>query len=155
MPDRLLSLTICSSTCEVSEAAQPIFDERIAAARSGGMATQVEELLGFAFTDDFRRHHPLEVDLVRLDLERAPVEGYVACYAAIRHFNLTAQLPRFTTPTLIIAGEADQSMPLARAQLMHEAIPGSALVVLPGAHICNIEAADAFNAALTDFLAKH
>ncbi|HXZ76317.1 MAG TPA: hypothetical protein VEH31_36360 [Streptosporangiaceae bacterium] len=43
--------------------------------------------------------------------------------------------------------------PLTIAEDLHAAIPGSTLVVLPGAgHVCNIEAPEAFNGAVRDFL---
>jgi pimeloyl-ACP methyl ester carboxylesterase len=36
---------------------------------------------------------------------------------------------------------------------MHARIPGSTLVVVPDAgHLCNVEAPEAFNAAVRDFL---
>jgi pimeloyl-ACP methyl ester carboxylesterase len=43
--------------------------------------------------------------------------------------------------------------PVAVAEKLHSAIRGSTLVVLPDAgHLCNIEAADAFNDAVRSFL---
>ena len=43
--------------------------------------------------------------------------------------------------------------PLAVAEDLHTAIPGSTLVFLPRAgHVCNIEAPEAFNQAVRSFL---
>jgi len=42
---------------------------------------------------------------------------------------------------------------VAASEAMHERIPNAQLRVLPSAaHLCNIEQAEAFNAALLDFL---
>jgi pimeloyl-ACP methyl ester carboxylesterase len=63
-------------------------------------------------------------------------------------------LPRIDTPTLLIHGDQDVRAPRAVADALHAAIPGSRLVVLPGVgHVCNLEAPDAFNAAVREFLA--
>jgi pimeloyl-ACP methyl ester carboxylesterase len=43
--------------------------------------------------------------------------------------------------------------PRAVAESLHASIPGSRLVVLPGAgHVCNAEAPDEFNAAVREFV---
>jgi pimeloyl-ACP methyl ester carboxylesterase len=68
--------------------------------------------------------------------------------------DLTDTLPRIETPTLLIHGDQDLRAPRPVADALHAAIPGSRLVVLPGVgHVCNLEAPDAFNAAVREFLA--
>jgi pimeloyl-ACP methyl ester carboxylesterase len=67
--------------------------------------------------------------------------------------DLRPALPHIEVPTLLVYGDDDVRAPLAVADHLHQAIRGSTLVRLPGAgHVCNIEAADAFNAAIRDFL---
>ena len=67
--------------------------------------------------------------------------------------DLRDALPGVSVPTLLIYGDHDVRAPLAVADHLHEAITGSKLVVLPGAgHLCNIEAAPAFNDAVRAFL---
>jgi pimeloyl-ACP methyl ester carboxylesterase len=52
-----------------------------------------------------------------------------------------------------VYGARDVRAPLAIAHDLHAAIYGSRLVVLPDAgHLCNIEAAEAFNSAVRSFL---
>lgn len=56
-------------------------------------------------------------------------------------------------PTLVMVGSEDRVAPPAAARAMAAAIPGARLVVLDGAgHISNLEAPQAFNAALAAFL---
>ena len=58
-----------------------------------------------------------------------------------------------TLPTLIVVGEDDKATPVSSARTMHEAIPGSRLVIIPEAgHVSNLEQPERFNAALRDFL---
>jgi pimeloyl-ACP methyl ester carboxylesterase len=67
--------------------------------------------------------------------------------------DLRGALPDIAVPTLLVCGDEDVRAPLAVAEHLHAAISGSALVVLPGVgHLCNIEAPDAFNQAVRDFL---
>ena len=67
--------------------------------------------------------------------------------------NLREALPRIEVPTLLIYGDRDVRAPSAVAEDLHAAISGSTLEVLPGAgHVCNLDAADEFNAVLRRFL---
>jgi pimeloyl-ACP methyl ester carboxylesterase len=70
--------------------------------------------------------------------------------------DLRAALAAVEVPTLLIYGADDTRAPRSVADQLHAAIPGSELVVVDGAgHGCNIDAPDAFNGALRDFLARH
>jgi pimeloyl-ACP methyl ester carboxylesterase len=67
--------------------------------------------------------------------------------------DLRDLLPSVAVPTLLLAGDRDVRAPLAVAEALRAAIPGATLVVLPDAgHVCNIEAPEAFNRAVGDFL---
>jgi pimeloyl-ACP methyl ester carboxylesterase len=67
--------------------------------------------------------------------------------------DLRDALPDINVPTLLVYGDQDVRAPLTVAEDLRAAIPGSALVVLPGAgHVCNIEAPEAFNSTVRNFL---
>ena len=64
-------------------------------------------------------------------------------------------LPNITAPTLLIWGSADQRSPLGIGQQLRDGIPGAQMGVLPGAgHASNLEAPDAFNAAVRAFCSQ-
>lgn len=72
---------------------------------------------------------------------------------AMANADLLGVLPAIDVPTLVLHGELDARSPLAVGRELHTKIPASQLVVLPGVgHLCNIEAADAFNLAVRTFL---
>ena len=49
-----------------------------------------------------------------------------------------------------------EGTPVAMAQLIHDNLPGSELVIIPNAaHLSNIEQTVAFDAALLGFIARH
>jgi 3-oxoadipate enol-lactonase len=55
----------------------------------------------------------------------------------------------------VITGDEDELIPVDESRSMAAAIPGATLVVIPKAgHLANLEQPDAFNNALTTFLAK-
>jgi len=100
--------------------------------------------------------------------DRAPVEvveGYTAVMSdfhlsgvrpmllSIAEADMRDVLPTIRVPTLLLYGEEDARSPLAVAREMHASIPGSSLVVLPAVgHMSNLEAPEAFNAAVREFL---
>ena len=68
-------------------------------------------------------------------LPREDLERYLADVAAVDpqvFVRMLASAARVDVPTLVVAGEEDTWTPLARSIAMHEAIPGSDLLVLPG-----------------------
>jgi pimeloyl-ACP methyl ester carboxylesterase len=61
-------------------------------------------------------------------------------------------LERIAVPTLILVGERDVATPPSKSERMHTRIPGSKLVVIPGAgHTLTVEDPGAVNAALAEF----
>jgi pimeloyl-ACP methyl ester carboxylesterase len=65
-------------------------------------------------------------------------------------------LPSIRVPTLIVAGDRDHLTPVATAERMQRAIPGSKLVVFPGhTHLVQVEQPRAVHAAIDEFLHDH
>jgi pimeloyl-ACP methyl ester carboxylesterase len=80
-------------------------------------------------------------------------EVHLTMLRAMADADLRGVLPRVAVPTLVLHGERDARAPLPVAHQLHEGIPGSRLVVLPGVgHVSNLEAADAFNREVGTFL---
>jgi pimeloyl-ACP methyl ester carboxylesterase len=62
-------------------------------------------------------------------------------------------LPTIAVPTLLIYGEDDVRAPRGVAEALHVAIPGSRLILVPGAgHDVNLEAPQEYDAAVRAFL---
>lgn len=89
-------------------------------------------------------------DMVR----RQPPEGAIAALKAMAaRPDSTPDLAGITVPTLVVAGVEDAIIPLAEAEAMAAAIPGSQIVTIPGGgHLANMEEPGAFNAAVRSFL---
>ncbi len=68
-------------------------------------------------------------------------------------FDYTADLARVSAPTLVIVGELDRTTTTRAARVLHEGIPGSELVVVPGVgHMSFVEAPETYLGAVRSFL---
>ena len=151
--NRLKSLTLCDTSAIMPAEAQPILQERIAAARTNGMGDQIDGTLERWFTPQYLDKNPPEVEMIRKQIAATPLAGYLGCSEALRGLNYLNRLPEIKLPTLIMVGEEDPGTPVAASEAIHERIDGSNLVILPAArHLSNIEQADAFNESLMHFL---
>jgi 3-oxoadipate enol-lactonase len=153
-PDVLASLVLADTACSMGPEAGPLWDARIAAAQDQGMAALVEGTIERWFTQPFMTRAPEVVDRVRVLIRTTAPQGFVSCSQAIRALDYADRLHEIRVPTLIIVGQDDLGTPVAASELMHAAVAGSQLVVLPSAaHLSNIEQAERFNRTLLDFLA--
>jgi pimeloyl-ACP methyl ester carboxylesterase len=95
--------------------------------------------------------------VMRLHLIEAVALNDKAAYAravrAVFGFSVGSRLEEIHAPTLVIAGEADRTVPYAAMEELAARIRGARLVGIPGAaHISNMERPQEFNRALLEFL---
>jgi len=153
--NKLKSICLCDTSAIMPAEAQPILQERIAAARANGLADQVDGTLERWFTPQYLKENPPEVEMIRQQIAATPLAGYLGCSEALRGLNYLERLSGIKLPTLIMVGEEDPGTPVVASEAIHERIAGSQLVILPAArHLSNIEQAEAFNQSLMDFLLK-
>ncbi len=154
-PQILHSLVLCDTSSRVPAEAKPTWNERIRVARTQGMEPHVEPTISRWFTAPLREKRPEVVDPVRAMIRATSPRGYIGCCQAIAALDLTDRLHSITVPTLIIVGEDDPGTPVAASRTIHEEIKGSELVILKSAmHLCNLEQPEAFNRAVSTFLAR-
>ena len=82
-----------------------------------------------------------------------PASGYTGTSCGMRDMDFRPDLPRITTPTLVIVSEQDRATPPAWGEAVAAAIPAARLVRLPGGHMSPIEQPEGFAAAVMGFLA--
>ena len=75
---------------------------------------------------------------------------------AMAHADLTDVLGTIQIPTQLIWGALDARSPLAVAREFEHQIQGASLAVIPDCgHVSNLEAPQAFNEILREFLRRH
>jgi len=88
------------------------------------------------------------------DLSRVDPLLFVRLLASAAEHDATPHLAGIRVPTLIVAGDHDSFTPMRLSVKMHEVIPGSELLVLPGGtHVAPLEHPELFAARVRAFLA--
>jgi 3-oxoadipate enol-lactonase len=151
-PQRLRCLSLCNTSAEMGPPSN--WDERIAAARTLGLAAISESVLGRWFTPGFQADSSQVVEFARSMLIATPTDGYAGCCAAIRDMHLSGLTSRISVPTLVVAGSFDVATPRAHADSILKQVINGRLTMLPAAHLSNLEQPKAFSAELEEFLAE-
>jgi 3-oxoadipate enol-lactonase len=152
-PDLVRGLVLMDTAHRIGTDA--MWNERIAAIRSGGIAGIADAILTRWFSPAFHRDRPAELAGWRNMLTRTPLEGYLACCAAIRDAELSEAARGISVPTLCMVGDQDGSTPPEVVGELARLVPGSRLVTIEGAgHLPCVEQPDATAAAISGFLAE-
>ena len=154
-PDRILGLALCDTFAQLDtpqkHAGRLALAERL---EREGMEPYANEVLPKMVCDHTVDTKPdVARELVEM-MKRAPVRGAAdAARARTQRRDYVPLLPQIKVPTLIVVGEFDQFTPVSDAELMHQAIAGSTLVVIPQAgHVTNLEQPQLFDSALGSFI---
>lgn len=155
-PDRVAGLVLADTRAAADTGL--VFDRRTdqqdQVARIG-TAALIETMLAGLLTEETRANRLDLVEQVRRHMANPPA-GFIGALEAMKHRpDATDELASITVPTLVVVGEDDAMSPPDVAREMQERIPGAELAVLPHAgHLSNLEAPEAFNAAVAAFLAR-
>ena len=132
-------------------ATRDIWDQRIAAARAGGIEALADATMERWFSKSFRAEP--EMRLWRNMMTRTPLEGYLGCSAAISGTDFITPTSGLRLPTLGIAGSEDGSTPPDLVRETVDLVPGSRFELIRGAgHLPCVEKPDAYATILNDFI---
>lgn len=151
---RLSAIAVCNSAAKIGSA--QAWNERAAMVRGAGRAgmhTLAESAPSRWFSESFAKAHPVVVRRAQDWAAGIDPEGYAACCEALATSDLRGDLGRIAAPTLLLAGAWDPITTVADAEAMQTGIAGSRLAVVPASHLSNLEAPQAFDEAVLDFLA--
>ncbi|USG63014.1 alpha/beta hydrolase [Sneathiella marina] len=155
-PERVKSLVISSSLCELPEGAAAIWPERIREVQENGIEAQVESSMARWFAEGALNHRPDLDARVRAMIKGTSVDGYVGCSQAIQAIDLVDLIPAIEASTLVIVGRQDMGTPIASSELIHRQIEDSKMVILENAsHQAAMEKPDEFNAFVRVHLAEN
>ncbi|MDP5217638.1 3-oxoadipate enol-lactonase [Ruegeria sp. 2205SS24-7] len=130
-----------------------MWDERIAAARAGGIEALADATMERWFSRAFRATP--ELTLWRNMLIRQPLEGFLGCSAAISGTDFYTPTSGLRLPTLGIAGSEDGSTPPDLVRETVGLIPGSEFKLIRRAgHLPCVEQPEEYAALITEFLTQ-
>jgi 3-oxoadipate enol-lactonase len=120
--------------------------------KAGSVAAIADMVINAWLTKDFQDAQPDTVARMKEMMIATPVEGYLACCAAVRDMDHREIIKDITVPTLIIAGAKDPATNVAAAEAIRDRIPGAKLAIVDAAHIANVEVPDEYARVVLDFL---
>jgi 3-oxoadipate enol-lactonase len=123
--------------------------------RDRGMEAVFEEQMRVTPVHPALAANPRYIEIWREQFLMTAPQAYIGgANAMSSRRSLVAELGPISVPTLVICGEKDEPF-LEPSRQMHEAIPGSELVIISGAgHGPQMETPGEFNRLLVEFLAK-
>jgi 3-oxoadipate enol-lactonase len=156
-PERVSGLILADTRTSTDNPERRAARERsIAKARREGARAIADEMLPGILGPTTHAERPDVVARTRALIEAQPPETIAAALEAMMTRPDSADvLDRVRVPALMIAGEEDTVTPPSDAEFMRQRLRGSRLATIPRAgHMANLEAPDAFNAAMAEFLAS-
>lgn len=148
--DRLHKLVLADTAAKIGIA--DVWNARIELVLREGLDPVIPGTLLRWFTPAFHDAHPEAIRSTEAMLRGTTVQAYAACCAAIRDADFRTSLSAVAAQTLVLAGTHDPVTTPEDGRYLADNIPVARYVELAAAHLSNVEAAPAFNAALLDFL---
>lgn len=149
--DRFTRLVISNTAARIED--PTLLRGRIAKIRRDGLEAIADSVMAGWFTLGYRRREPQRVGWARRMLLSTQAESYAATAETVCGLDLRQELPRIALPVLVLYGADDEATPPAWNRGIQERIAGATGRCLPAAHLANVEAADAYNAGVLEFLA--
>lgn len=154
-PGMFQSLILADTTSRRPPNAAQMWGERIAMARTKGMAGVLDSTLARWFTEPYRNMRKDVMARIGAQILSTPVDGFSGCCAAIAKVDTLDRLKEIKCPVLIIVGEQDHGTPPEMARAIHENLPGSELkIIASAAHLSNVEQTQVFNDTMMKFLER-
>lgn len=140
-PERIERLAVICSSAHFN-GSKP-WEERAALVREEGLAELAKSADSRWFTPGFTVPELVE------DHRTADPDAYAACCDALAAFDIRERLAEIGAPTLLVAGREDPATPPAHLREIADAVPGAALVEIPGAsHLAPAQCPEAVLTAL-------
>ncbi len=150
-PERLTHLVLANTSAKFP--APEIMESRRQQALATGMHAFADSAMQRGFLPESLAANPAFVASMRSVFLATDPAGYAGCCAAIRDLDQLELLEKIRVPTLVIGGDRDISTPWeGHGDVLASQIPGAKHVVLPAAHLSNLERPRSFSAALLGFL---
>ncbi|HEY7069836.1 MAG TPA: alpha/beta hydrolase [Acidimicrobiales bacterium] len=157
-PDLVEALVLCDTGTHMGRRAAQFLRDWAARVRATGMVDSRgvvnPETTGFSRWSVEHQPHVIRTNM--REAEAADPDAWARAAEAVAAHDTRDGIGRIAAPCLLVWGEEDPAVPVARAQALVDALGGAPLVVLRDAgHVCNLDQPAAFEAAVEDFFAAH
>jgi len=152
--DRLLSASFCSTYSYPGPFCSRMFSCWRDLVPSLGVGFTQREVLLWAFTTDFFEQREDELREIEGLMAGNPqsTEGYLAQLSSIETHDTRGRLGSVNCPAMTLVGMEDLIIYPKLSRRLHDELPDSTWVEVPGGHACLWEHPEPFNNALVSFL---
>jgi 3-oxoadipate enol-lactonase len=155
-PDRVGALVLAGTVTHTDSWMRNIWAlSEALATRDELREARVRQSLLFSFSPDFLNQPEQLERLIQQGLQQPSTQsppGRRGHLAACASHDTRKRLMAIRAPTLVLAGEYDLLVPVARVYELAQSIPNAQFRVLPGGHAFMTEEPEPFNAAVRSFL---
>lgn len=152
-PDRVTRLICADARADAPEPFVKSWDDRVAAARAGGIEALWQGTVDRWFTPEWRSANPEKLVDIKAMFVRTKVDGYAGCAAALKRLDYLRSLGGLSLPVLYVCGDVDSGAPPDVMRDMAAATPGAEFALIENAaHIANMDSPEHFNASVSRFL---
>jgi aminoacrylate hydrolase len=154
-PERLDKLIVVNGWSKLDPHFARCFAARLHLLRDSGVEAYVEAQPIFLYPSAWISHHSVAIDAdAAAHVAHFPVIATVESrIAALRAFDIDAQLADIKVPTLALAAADDMLVPAFCSEHLAAHIPGATLAMMAwGAHACNVTDPAGFAAPVIEFL---
>jgi 3-oxoadipate enol-lactonase len=155
-PDRITRLVCCDARSDAPPAFVDNWTARIASVETAGAMAPIAAFNKERwFTPSFAAAGSAAVEKAIAMILATDIRGYVGCARALQKLDYKRSLSRIACPTLFVCGAQDAAAPPAVMREMAGLVPGADFrLVDPGAHLCNMENPEGFNAIVGAWLSR-
>ena len=133
---RFRGLIVANGGAAFSAERSAAFGTMSALVAQDGMGRVVDTAVQRIFPPEYLAAHPEAVSQRRAVLEGIDARAFADWCRALAVMDLRPDLGRITNPTLVIAGERDDTTPAAMSEELATGIPGAALGTIAGCGHC-------------------
>jgi 3-oxoadipate enol-lactonase len=150
--DRVLSLSAACFRHSQTDETKAQWLTRIATVNEKGVQAIVDGTADRWLTESYRLANPADDQKLRKMIATTSNDGYMACGTAVMTYDSRPYAAKIQCPTLLISGEFDMGAPTAEVASLTKVIPNSQHVMLPTAHIANVECKREFESLVLNFV---
>jgi 3-oxoadipate enol-lactonase len=156
-PGDLLSVVLANTYAAADPLTYAAFGSWALVAEAAGMPAMMRQQAPWVFSTGFYASQPgrLGEFLTEMDKTTQPASSFAAQIAALISHDAAARLGSITMPALVIASADDIVIKPALSRGLHDGLPRSAWVLLPGGHATFLEDPPVWNAAVLEFIDAH
>ena len=155
-PERTKSLIVTSAVSQVDPILEGLIGGWIAAARAKDPQLFFQTVYPLTFSEPWIVANQALLEQARERYKAIDFAAMLDLLLSFSKLDITNELGKITTPTLVLVGELDMLKPRCYSEIIAQEIPGAELALIANAgHAALWEQSGVFNTLILGFLAKH